>query len=112
VYRAGQILAWAYRGRVAAFAAMSDLPQNLRAELTAAFALPALSPSVVAQSNDNTRKLLFRLEGEVAVESVLIPDPPRLTLCISSQAGCGMACAFCATAHLGLLRNLTPAEIV
>lgn len=91
---------------------MSDLPIDLRAELAEAFTMPALTPSVVARAADGTRKLLFRLDGNAAIESVLIPDPPRLTLCVSSQAGCGMACAFCATARLGLQRNLSATEIV
>ena len=91
---------------------MSNLPQALRDELAAHFVLPALTPTVVAHSSDDTRKLLFELDARAAIEAVLIPDPPRLTLCISSQAGCGMACAFCATARLGLLRNLSATEIV
>jgi 23S rRNA (adenine2503-C2)-methyltransferase len=111
-YRATQILSWAYHRRAASFAAMSDLPQALRSDLSAEFVIPSLSPAVVAHSSDDTRKLLFRLDGDAAIESVLIPDPPRLTLCISSQAGCGMGCTFCATARLGLLRNLTATEIV
>lgn len=90
---------------------MSDLPHDLRAALAAHFAFPHLTPTVVSTSADGTRKLLFQLGRGAAVESVLIPDPPRLTLCISSQAGCGMGCAFCATARLGLVRNLSPLEI-
>jgi len=111
-YRATQILSWAYRRRAASFAAMSDLPHALRDALAADFTLPGLTPTVVAHARDDTRKLLFRLDDQAAIEAVLIPDPPRLTLCISSQAGCGMGCRFCATARLGLLRNLTPVEIV
>jgi 23S rRNA (adenine2503-C2)-methyltransferase len=91
---------------------MSDLPQALHDQLAARFSLPVLAPAAIAHSSDDTRKLLFRLDGQAAIESVLIPDPPRLTLCISSQAGCGMGCAFCATARLGLLRNLSATEIV
>jgi 23S rRNA (adenine2503-C2)-methyltransferase len=111
-YRATQVLASAYRRRAQHFAAMSDVPQALRDELAAHFVLPILTPKIVAHSADDTRKLLFELDERAAIEAVLIPDPPRLTLCISSQAGCGMACAFCATARLGLLRNLSATEIV
>ena len=111
-YRVEQILAWAYRRRVASFTDMRNVPRTLRAGLAADFTLPALRPATVLTSADGTRKLLFQLDRQAAIESVLIPDAPRLTLCISSQAGCGMACAFCATARLGLVRNLTPAEIV
>jgi 23S rRNA (adenine2503-C2)-methyltransferase len=97
---------------VASFAAMSDVPQLLREQLADDFHLPALTPAVVACASDGTRKLLFLLDERAAIESVIIPDPPRLTLCISSQAGCGMGCTFCATARLGLRRNLTATEIV
>jgi 23S rRNA (adenine2503-C2)-methyltransferase len=110
-YRASQILSWIYRRHASNFAAMSDLPHALREALARHFNFPSLTPSVVAESNDGTRKLLFQLDARAAIESVLIPDPPRLTLCISSQAGCGMDCAFCATARLGLLRNLSAIEI-
>ena len=109
-YRVTQILAWIYRRRVTDFAAMTNLPHALRAALAEHFVIPRLTPALVTTSSDGTRKLLFRLGG-AAIESVLIPDPPRLTLCISSQAGCGMGCAFCATARLGLLRNLSAEEI-
>ena len=90
---------------------MSNLPKALREALEHQFTFPRLTPSMVAESGDGTRKLLFQLDDRVAIESVLIPDPPRLTLCISSQAGCGMGCTFCATARLGLRRNLSPIEI-
>jgi 23S rRNA (adenine2503-C2)-methyltransferase len=111
-YRATQVLSWVYRRRVRSFAAMSNLPHKLRENLATAFVLPAIDPAVVAEARDGTRKLLLHLADGAAVESVIIPDPPRLTLCISSQAGCGMGCTFCATARLGLRRNLTAWEIV
>src|SRR6266446_5263458 len=111
-YRATQVLSWIYRRRAESFAGMSDVPLGLRDELAASFQFPTLTPAVVAHARDDTRKLLFTLDERAAIESVLIPDPPRLTLCISSQAGCGMGCGFCATARLGLLRNLSAAEIV
>jgi 23S rRNA (adenine2503-C2)-methyltransferase len=106
------------------------LPHEVRAALAEQFVIPHLTPARVTASSDGTRKLLFQLDAgpspaatsgdgggpgrgflHAAVESVLIPDPPRLTLCISSQAGCGMGCVFCATARLGLLRNLSAEEI-
>jgi len=120
-YRAAQILAWVHRKEAESFATMSSLSRALRAKLAAEFIIGRLAPSVVADATDGTRKLLFRLPGEraAAIESVLIPQferadgaRDRLTLCISSQAGCGMGCAFCATARMNLVRNLTPAEIV
>jgi len=111
-YRAEQILTWIYHRRAAEVAAMTDVPRALREEFAASFVLPSLRPETVSRSADGTRKLLFRLADGYAIESVLIPEPPRLTLCISSQAGCGMGCAFCATARLGLQRHLTADEIV
>jgi 23S rRNA (adenine2503-C2)-methyltransferase len=123
-YRAAQILAWVHRKRAESFPAMSNLPQALRTRLATAFTLGRLAPELVVEASDGTRKLLFRLpflDGKraAAIESVLIPqvDRPtgardRLTLCISTQAGCGMGCGFCATAAMGLVRNLSPAEIV
>jgi len=125
-YRAEQILAWVHRKAAPSFADMSSLSRALRTRLADTFALGRLEPSVVAEALDGTRKLLFHLpaipeEGVRAapIESVLIPQferesgaRDRLTLCISSQAGCAMGCEFCATARLGLVRNLRPAEIV
>jgi 23S rRNA (adenine2503-C2)-methyltransferase len=125
-YRAEQILAWVHRKNVADFAAMSNLPRALRTKVAAAFSLTRLEPTWIADASDGTRKLLFHLPADetagtraAAIESVLIPQferadgaRDRLTLCISSQAGCAMGCVFCATARMGLVRNLTPAEIV
>src|SRR5262245_57230522 len=125
-YRARQILTWVHRRGVSRFDEMVNLPKHLRAQLVEAFRVGRLVPASVAEAADGTRKLLFQLAAEpapsgrgAAIESVLIPqvDRPdgardRLTLCISSQAGCGMGCGFCATAAMGLVRNLRPAEIV
>lgn len=124
-YRAGQVLAWVHRRGVTDVGGMSDLGKGLRAKLADAFTIGRLVPSRIADARDGTRKLLFELpppderSRPGAIESVLIPqtDRPggardRLTLCISSQAGCAMGCGFCATARLGLVRNLRPAEIV
>jgi 23S rRNA (adenine2503-C2)-methyltransferase len=91
---------------------MTNVSPALRASLRQEFSIGALPEPYVARSQDGTRKLLFSLPGGGAIESVLIPDPPRLTICISSQVGCAMGCAFCATARLGLQRHLTAAEIV
>ena len=121
-YRATQILAWVHRKRAISFDAMSNLSRTLRARLATDFTLERTTPAFVAVSADGTRKLLFHLPAEhslraAAIESVLIPQTgrpdgarDRLTLCISSQAGCGMGCRFCATARLGLVRNLRPSR--
>ena len=110
-FRADQILRWVYQRGVVSFDEMTDVGRPLRVALQADFTLPVLQPAEVARAADGTRKLLFGLEAGRAVESVIIPDPPRLTACISSQAGCAMGCEFCATARLGLQRNLSAAEI-
>jgi 23S rRNA (adenine2503-C2)-methyltransferase len=92
---------------------MTDLPQEGRAELVAAF-LPKMLTEVKRLQTDNgdTIKFLWRLFDGALVESVLMRYPGRITLCVSSQAGCGMACPFCATGQAGLTRNMTAAEIV
>ena len=112
-YRANQ-LARHYFGRLCADAAtMTDLPVAARAELGAAL-LPRLLTSVrqVACDGGATRKTLWRAHDGTLLESVLMRYPDRVTLCVSSQAGCGMACPFCATGQAGLTRNLSTAEIV
>ena len=124
-YRAAQVLSWVHNRGADEFAAMSNLGKAFRERLAETFAIGRLVPSHVAQATDGTRKLLFALPPlepgmrAASIESVLIPQTnrpggarDRLTLCISSQAGCGMGCGFCATAQMGLVRNLRPAEIV
>ncbi|WP_394263303.1 23S rRNA (adenine(2503)-C(2))-methyltransferase RlmN [Trueperella sp.] len=94
-------------------AQMTDLPEEGREELVASL-LPPLMEKVSEQSADGGRtlKVLWKLFDGVVVESVLMAYPDRATLCLSSQAGCGMACPFCATGQAGLTRNLSAAEIV
>ena len=113
-YRAKQILQWLYRKGVASFAEMTDLSKTLRAKLEETFAITRPRVVRLARAEDRTRKFLFALDDDSQIESVLIPAElsDRLTLCISSQVGCGMGCAFCATATLGLKRNLRAHEIV
>jgi 23S rRNA (adenine2503-C2)-methyltransferase len=92
---------------------MTDLPAGVRAALTDAL-LPRLLTSEREQTCDDgaTRKMLWRLHDGALVESVLMKYPDRVTMCVSSQAGCGMGCPFCATGQAGLTRNLSAAEIV
>src|SRR6201989_670213 len=92
---------------------MTDLPAASRARLTDDL-LPTLLTPVRELSCDDgaTRKNLWRLHDGSLVESVLMGYPDRVTVCVSSQAGCGMACPFCATGQAGLTRNLSTAEIV
>lgn len=116
-YRARQIFQWIFRQGAESFEAMTNLSKELRSTLAAEFQIER--PRLVRRevSSDGTRKLLLALADGARVETVLIPaersgDEGRLTLCISSQVGCGMGCAFCATATLGLRRNLRAFEIV
>jgi 23S rRNA (adenine2503-C2)-methyltransferase len=111
-FRSGQIAQWLYGRRVESFDGMSNLPAEFRQYLKLNFNLCPLEVATANHSSDGTVKLLLRLEDRREIESVIIPTPDRVTLCISSQAGCAMNCAFCATAKMGLERNLSAAEIV
>src|SRR4051812_38779012 len=92
---------------------MTDLPAELRPALTEALLPPLLSPARTETCDDGaTRKTVWRLFDGALVESVLMRYPGRTTICVSSQAGCGMACPFCATGQAGLTRNLSTGEIV
>lgn len=111
-WRAGQVAAWVYRRGVRDFAAMTDLGLPLRARLAAAWSTSSLSLVAEQQAGDGTRKLLLQTCDGAQIESVIIPEARRRTLCVSSQAGCSLDCAFCATGRLGLRRNLRADEIV
>ena len=111
-YRAGQVAFWLYRRGARDFAAMTNVSRALRDELAASFRVGSLTVAHVSRSHDGTTKLLFRLSDGATIESVLIPDNARLTLCVSTQIGCAMGCTFCATATLGFRRHLTRGEIV
>jgi 23S rRNA (adenine2503-C2)-methyltransferase len=110
-YRARQVLRHLWMKPAASFEEMSDLPRPLREKLAARYALPRLAIDTEQRSSDGTRKFLFRLADGQAIEAVAIPEGKRLTLCISSQAGCALQCAFCATGAMGFARNLEPFEI-
>ena len=111
-FRARQIFRWIYRRGVTDLDAMTDLSRELRATLAGEFTLT--TPAIVARerSVDGTEKFLLRLADGRQIESVFIPDTPAMTFCISTQVGCAMACAFCLTGKMGLVRNLTAGEIV
>ena len=112
-YRAGQLSTHYFGRLVRDPAAMTDVPVAARGRLAAAL-LPTLLTGVREQSCDGgaTRKVLWRLHDSTLVESVLMGYPDRVTACVSSQAGCGMGCPFCATGQAGLTRNLSTGEIV
>ena len=111
-YRGKQIFAWVYRPHVADFSQMTDLTKDLRETLAsqASFHWPDIAD--VERSKDGTVKFGFKLEDNTYIESVLIPEDDRNTLCVSSQVGCAMGCEFCLTGGMGFKRNLTPGEIV
>ena len=111
-YRTAQVMKWVYHRGVREFAAMSDLSKSLRDRLTEIASLTL--PEVVSErvSNDGTRKWALKVGNGNAVETVLIPDRGRNTLCVSTQVGCMLDCSFCATGKQGFNGNLTAAEIV
>jgi len=111
-YRVEQVLSWAWGRRAESFSEMTDLPSDLRDRLESTFRLSSATRSFEARSIDGTIKHLWRLDDGEQVESVLIPADDRVTLCLSSQAGCALACRFCATGDLGFTRQLRTAEIV
>ena len=104
-YRAGQITDWLYQKRAGSFDEMTDVPQNLRAQLAKQFSFDKIDIVRVLGSKDTTRKFLFRLSDGSLIESVLIPASPALygeksdrrTICISTQVGCAYGCRFCAS---------------
>lgn len=110
-YRARQIVPRLWLRPIAAWSEASDLPAPLRTALGDAFPLGRLSLATHQVSADGTEKFLWSLSDGEAIESVLIPEGKRRTLCISSQVGCALGCVFCATGRMGWRRNLSPAEI-
>ena len=111
-FRSQQILEHVFHRRVMEPQKMSNLPAELRSQLSSELLAPPLKRISTLQSVDGTRKYGFRLADGALIESVWIPTSGRGTLCVSSQAGCPAGCTFCATAAGGFRRNLAPSEIV
>ena len=111
-YRIEQVRRWIYEGLATSIDEMTDLPLAEREMLKGSFALTQLEEARIEVSRDGTVKHLWGLRDGEFIESVLIPTKKRLTLCISSQAGCAMGCTFCATGWGGFRRQLTAGEIV
>jgi 23S rRNA (adenine2503-C2)-methyltransferase len=111
-FRATQIFKWIYQLGALTFTEMTNLSKDLRAELENTAYISDLQPAAIEEGGDGVRKYLFTLEDGESVESVLIPDDGRNTLCISTQVGCAMRCEFCLTGTFKLKRNLTTAEII
>ncbi len=111
-YRAEQIGGWLYRRGVDDLASMTDLGAELRTTLADTWETRALEVDRVDRSRDGTVKAVLVARDGAQIEAVLIPEPHRTTLCISTQVGCSLQCSFCATGALGFTRNLSTAEIV
>jgi 23S rRNA (adenine2503-C2)-methyltransferase len=111
-FHARQIYRWIYKSNVTDIDQMTNLSKELRTALADGF---SVSTPVIAQdhtSADGTRKFLMALVDGAHIEAVFIPDTPAMTFCISTQVGCAMACGFCLTGRMGLVRHLTAGEIV
>jgi 23S rRNA (adenine2503-C2)-methyltransferase len=111
-FRAKQIFRWLYQSRIREIDAMSNLSLADRTQLESVATIPPLPSPQILYSEDGTRKLLFAIEQNRKFESVLIPEANRMTLCVSTQAGCTLDCGFCLTGQMGLQRNLRAQEIV
>jgi len=111
-FRAGQMLHWIYERGATSIGEITEFSKPLREKLSQAAYISNLGLKDRKVSEDGTEKYLFELEDGNCIESVLIPDEKRLTLCISSQVGCYAACRFCLTGEMGFIRNLEAYEIV
>ncbi len=111
-FRVGQLQQWLYRRRATSFEQMLDLPKKMREQLAAEFRLFTAEVITHQVASDRTEKLLLQLDDGQQIECVLMREPDRVTVCISTQVGCAMGCVFCASGMLGLKRNLSPGEII
>jgi 23S rRNA (adenine2503-C2)-methyltransferase len=111
-FRARQVAHWILQRHATGFEEMSNLPAELRRKLEQHFAIDDPEVLEMSSSHDDSRKYLFRLGDGTTVEGVAMPEGRKLTLCLSSQAGCAVGCRFCVTGILGAGRNLLPDEIV
>lgn len=111
-YRGRQIFRWIYQNGAPSFDTMTDLSRQIRAELSQKTTISNLPIIKRLDSTDASSKFLFGLSDGLRIESVLIPEKNRVTLCVSSQAGCAVGCRFCATGKMGFMRNLDAGEIV
>src|ERR1700704_4945711 len=111
-YRGRQLAQWIFVKGVSDLDAMTDLPRDFRAALAARTSVDVPEVERRTPSQDGSQKLVLRYSDGARVQAVLMPDADRLTLCVSTQVGCGFACAFCFTGTMGLERNLSAGEIV
>jgi len=111
-FRGKQIADWMYRKGTHDISSMTNLPASLRGQLSIETTLTRSEVVRESSSSDGTTKFLLRLSDNETIESVLLPYPDRVSVCVSSQVGCLAGCLFCATAECGLVRNLSSGEIV
>ena len=111
-FRAKQLCEWIFDKQARSFDEMTNIPKALREELSHRFTFAVPKQVACQVSRDGSRKYLLQFSDGVAVETVGMPSRNRLAVCVSTQAGCGMGCAFCATGLAGLTRSLTAQEIV
>jgi 23S rRNA (adenine2503-C2)-methyltransferase len=111
-YRGRQLATWLYRKGVLDLDRMTDLPREFRERLAEIACIGVPEVERVTPSADGSRKIVFRLDDGARVSAVMMPDDDRMTLCVSTQVGCGFECAFCLTGTMGVERNLTDAEIL
>jgi len=113
-FRAKQIFKWMYQKRLPDFSEMTNMPKTLRAALAERASISKLEPRHILESsyNDAAKFGFLLYDSDYIAESVLLIDGDRRTACVSSQLGCGLGCAFCETAKIGFIRNLTQAEII
>jgi len=112
-FRTKQVSEWLWTHAAGSFEEMTSLGKGLRSKLSESFSLSRIELAEAQYSKDGTVKCAFQIDGDDqrVVEGVLIPTKKRVTACISSQVGCGLACKFCATGRLKLLKNLTAGEM-
>ena len=111
-YRARQICQWIFQKHIVEIGQMTNLSKELRTRLEGVAFISSFTPERIDASIDGSKKYLFRTADGLGLESVLIPEPGHITLCLSTQIGCPMGCLFCHTGRDGLVRNLTVAEIL
>ncbi len=111
-FRAKQLYRWMHQKHARSFEQMTDLPKAFRERLAAECSLLTLEKDLEQRSTDGTIKFRWKTHDGRFIESVYMPEEKRKTLCVSTQVGCAMGCRFCATATMGLVRHLTPGEIV
>jgi 23S rRNA (adenine2503-C2)-methyltransferase len=111
-YRGRQLATWIFQNNVLTLPSMSNLPKEFRARLADECVIEPPRVDQIIPSSDGSRKFVLALQDGKRIHAVLMPDEDRLTLCLSTQVGCGFGCAFCFTGTMGVIRNLTAGEVV